>query len=152
MHSAARRTSQPGETGTQEPLAARRAAYARLLQGLKTLQRPEQPGHTTPSRADSHATLETAKKAEQPSLFPATTPMASTPRSRTAPSQTVKPTGPLAVIDHTATLTAHFTNGSQLPLDADDLLSLLQWTLRSGLGRDKLSSKAATATATHSSS
>ncbi|MFF3910540.1 telomere-associated protein Tap [Streptomyces sp. NPDC001848] len=129
------------ETGTQEPRAARRAAYARLLQGLKYLQRPEdqdrparqEPTPTPPSRA--------GKKAEQPSLFPATTPVASTPRSRTALSQTVKPTGPLAVIDHAATLTAHFTNGSQLPLDAGDLVSLLQWTLRSGLRRDKLSTQ-----------
>ncbi|WP_375920482.1 telomere-associated protein Tap [Streptomyces sp. NPDC056405] len=127
------------ETGAQEPLAARRAAYARLLQGLKTLQRPEhqdtpshqEPTPTPPSRA--------GKKAEQPSLFPAITPVTSTPRSRTAPSQTVKLTGPLAVIDHDDTLTAHFTNGSQLPLDAENLVSLLQWTLRSGLRGDKLS-------------
>ncbi|MEU0122211.1 helix-turn-helix transcriptional regulator [Streptomyces albidoflavus] len=129
------------EAGTQEPLAARRAAYARLLQGLKTLQRPEHQG-TPPLQEPTPAPPPRAgKKAEQPSLFPDTTPTASTSRSRTAPSHPVKPTGPLAVIDHDATLTAHFTNGSQLPLDADDLVSLLQWTLRSGLRRDKLSTQ-----------
>ncbi|MFI1376088.1 telomere-associated protein Tap [Streptomyces longwoodensis] len=126
------------EAGIKEPLAARRAAYARLLQGLKTLQRPEQqdpppvhePAPTPPSR--------TGKKAEQPSLFPDTAHVPSSPRSRTTPTPTVTATGPLAVIDHGAALIAHFTDGSQMPLDADDLASVLHWTLRSGLGRDKL--------------
>lgn len=126
------------ETGNQEPLAARRAAYARLLQGLKTLQQPEHQGPPPRQEPTSTPPLRVGKKAEQPSLFPATTPVASPPGSQAAPSPTVKPTGPLAVIDHAATLTAHFTNGSQLPLEADDLVSLLQWTLCSGLRRDKL--------------
>ncbi|MFI7296874.1 telomere-associated protein Tap [Streptomyces sp. NPDC050121] len=127
------------ETGAQEPLAARRAAYARLLQGLKTLQQPEHQGPPPRQVPTPTTSLRAGKKAEQPSLFPTTTPVTSTPRSQAAPVQTVQPTGPLAVIDHASALTAHFTNGSQLPLDADDLASLLQWTLRSGLRRDKLS-------------
>ena len=126
------------EAGTQEPLVARRSAYARLLQGLKNLQRPEHQDTLPHQEHTSTPASRAGNKAEQPSLFPATTPVASTPRPRTAPAQTVKPTGPLAVIDHAATLTAHFTNGSQLSLDASDLVSLLQWTLRSGLRRDKL--------------
>ncbi|MFC9679426.1 telomere-associated protein Tap [Streptomyces sp. NPDC056948] len=126
------------EAGTQEPLSTCRAAYARLLQGLKALQRPEQqdplpvqdPPPTPPAKA--------GKKAEQPPLFPATDPVASTPPSRAAPSRPVQPTGPLAVIDYADTLIAHFTNGTQLPLEANDLVSLLHWTLRSGLRGKKL--------------
>ncbi|MFJ4732538.1 telomere-associated protein Tap [Streptomyces sp. NPDC088770] len=127
------------ESGTQEPLAVRRAAYARLLQGLKTLQRPEHQDTPPLQEPTPTPSLRAGEKAEQPSLFPATTHVASTPRSRSAPSPTVKPTGPLAVIDHADTLTAHFTNGTQLPLNTSNLVDLLRWALDSGLRRDSLS-------------
>ncbi|MGW0652674.1 telomere-associated protein Tap [Streptomyces umbrinus] len=126
------------EARTREPIGIHRAAYARLLEGLKALERPEPsqpPARPTPAAPPATA----ADQPEQPTLFPATDHMPSSPRSKTAFAQPGIPTGPLAVIDHTDTLVAHFTNGSQLRLEADDLVSLLQWTLRSGLSGDKLS-------------
>ncbi|MGW6586394.1 helix-turn-helix domain-containing protein [Streptomyces globisporus] len=120
------------EVGSREPRMPRRAAYARLLDGLKAL---EQPPDKTPARREPTAP---AARTEQPTLFPADQAPPS-PRSP-APSQPlVTPTGPLAVIDYTDTLVAHFTDGSELPLAADGLPGLLQWTLDSGLHRDKLS-------------
>ncbi|MFE9404733.1 telomere-associated protein Tap [Streptomyces sp. NPDC006530] len=121
------------EAGTREPRMPHRAAYARLLDGLKALEQPLQTKVPAPREPTAPAT-----RTEQPTLFPADEAPPS-PR-RPAPSQPlVIPTGPLTVIDHTDTLVAHFTDGSQLPLAADDLPGVLQWALDSGLRRDKLS-------------
>ncbi|MGW0817015.1 telomere-associated protein Tap [Streptomyces viridiviolaceus] len=126
------------EIGTQEPLGARRAAYARLLEGLKALKKPEQ-GERHVHRGVAAAPAPASDRPQQAALFPATHEAPPPPSRRpTASRPRVTPTGSLAVIDHTDTLIAHFANGTQLPLDADDLVSLLQWALRSGLGRDKL--------------
>ncbi len=77
-------------------------------------------------------------EAEQPALFADPEPAAPTPRTpRDLPK--VTPAGPLAVIDHCDTLIAHFTNGSELPLEVDDLTGLVQWALNSGLRRERLS-------------
>ncbi|MER7720773.1 helix-turn-helix domain-containing protein [Streptomyces flaveolus] len=123
------------ETGIHEPLAAHRAAYARLLEGLAALAAPTP---REPPRRQAPPTPAT-EVPEQPALFaaPITAPAVPT-SSNERPPPRVTPTGPLAVIDHCDTLVAHFANGSQLPLDIGDLASLLHWTLRSGLGGEKL--------------
>ena len=121
------------EAGTREPRMPHRAAYARLLDGLKALEQPLQTKIHAPREPTAPAA-----QTEQPPLFPADEAPPSPCRS--APSRPlVIPTGPLAVIDHTDTLVAHFTDGSELPLAADDLPGVLQWALDSGLRRDKLS-------------
>ncbi|MEU0786817.1 helix-turn-helix domain-containing protein [Streptomyces sp. NPDC006173] len=127
------------EAGQYEPIGIPRTAYARLLEGLKALASPEP--HERPARRTLAAPVATAvDPPEQPTLFAAPPPAHSAPPPRSRPPQkNVTPTGPLAVIDHTDTLVAHFTNASQLILDTDDLVGLLQWTLRSGLHQKKLS-------------
>ncbi|MEU2955920.1 telomere-associated protein Tap [Streptomyces xanthochromogenes] len=121
------------EAGTRAPRLPHHAAYARLLDGLKALEQPLQTKAPTPREPTGPAA-----RAEQPALFPADEAPPS-PR-RPAPSlPRVIPTGPLAVIDHTDTLVAHFTDGSALPLAADDLPGVVQWALDSGLRRDRLS-------------
>ncbi|NBM19101.1 transcriptional regulator, partial [Streptomyces sp. GC420] len=125
------------EAGTREPLTARRTAYARLLEGLKTLEKPKQNKPSVQNEVPTEPAQ--ADRPEQPTLFPPDDEAPPSTRRPVTPEPHVAPTGPLAVIDHNGTLIAHFTNGSQLPLDADDLLGLVEWTLRSGLRRDKLS-------------
>jgi hypothetical protein len=126
------------EAGTREPLTARRSAYARLLDGLKTLEKPEQDKPPARQGAPT-APVPATDRPEQTALFPATDEAPPPPHRPTARRRLVTPTGPLAVIDHTDTLVAYFTNGSHLPLDTGDLVGLLQWTLDSGLHRERLS-------------
>ncbi|MEU9136903.1 transcriptional regulator [Streptomyces sp. NPDC048404] len=125
------------EAGSREPIGVPRAAYARLLEGLKALENPEQkPVVSQETTAEPKPAV---KRSEQPTLFPATEETPPAPRRPATAKHPVTPTGPLAVIDHTGTLTAHFTNGSQMPLAVDNLVGLLQWTLHSGLHQEKLS-------------
>ncbi|MEV6948555.1 helix-turn-helix transcriptional regulator [Streptomyces sp. NPDC051172] len=125
------------ETGTREPLTARRAAYARLLEGLTTLERPEQDEPSARQQAPA-APAPATDRPEQTALFPAAHETPPPLHRLPARKPSVTPAGPLAVIDHTDTLIAHFTNGTRLPLDTDHLVGLLQWTLGSGLRREKL--------------
>ncbi|MFG2162872.1 telomere-associated protein Tap [Streptomyces olivaceus] len=124
------------EAGTQEPLAARRAAYAHLLNGLAALP-PLQPHDEPPPQHALPAAP--AGQAEQPALFSTTPSPAQAPPSSLLSQPAAIPAGPLAVIDHTDTLIAHFTNGTRLPLNTSDLVNLLRWTLDSGLSREPLS-------------
>ncbi|WP_437033535.1 telomere-associated protein Tap [Streptomyces sp. enrichment culture] len=132
------------EAGNREPIGVRRTAYARLLKGLKHMEKPKRddklvPGESTASPArPARPTAPTLPVGpQQPALFPASAE--APPRPPVASEPPVTPTGPLAVIDHDIFLVAHFTNGTRLPLDADDLVGLLEWTLRSGLHQERLS-------------
>ncbi|MEV5426888.1 helix-turn-helix transcriptional regulator [Streptomyces cellulosae] len=122
------------EVGTREPRMPRRAAYARLLDGLKALEQP--PQTKIPARQEPTAP---GARTEQPTLFPTADHVPPPPRRPVPRQRLVTPTGPLAVITYTDTFVAHFTNKTQLPLDASELTGLLQWTLDSGLSREALS-------------
>ncbi|MFD7924033.1 telomere-associated protein Tap [Streptomyces sp. NPDC059740] len=148
------------EAGTQEPLAAQRTAYARLLDGLAALQPASTPlprqttrtGKTGPAEQQSLFHTPVAPPAQPAPQAAARTPQppARAPRSPAPASRPPAPlrpparpqTGPaqaLAVVDHAGTLTAHLPDTPPLPLQADDLIGLLQWALDNRLHREPLS-------------
>jgi len=133
------------EAGSREPLGTRRAGYARLLDGLTVLEKsrtdtPKTASKIVPQPPAAPALTE-PELPEQLTFPPATrapaVPPAAVTRSRT-PRRATFPAGPVAVVDHGTTLTAHFADGTCSPVVADSVLDVVSWALDAGIGRARL--------------
>ncbi|MFF0728560.1 telomere-associated protein Tap [Streptomyces sp. NPDC004134] len=144
-----------------EPRPPERDAYARLLNRLAELYPPPAvpgpaPAGDVPAGAESPAAPRVQQTATAPAAGPdsrrgsAGTPgpspvPAATPGPRTARSYAQKaapaaagryPAGPLAVLDGAGL--AHLADGRTVPCPAGSVVDLVDWTLRSGLGAERL--------------
>ncbi|TDC06617.1 XRE family transcriptional regulator, partial [Streptomyces sp. 8K308] len=154
------------ETGRSEPTKQRRAAYARLLEGLAQrypasaepqVSAPESGGRASSPQASATPPQAPTAAAESAAAVPAPT-SASTTRSRTStnsrrpaaktaskapassPAGTTAdakyPAGPLAVLDGDGA--AHLVDGRALDCPAATVAQLVDWALGAGLGQERL--------------
>ncbi|TGA91163.1 helix-turn-helix transcriptional regulator [Streptomyces sp. MZ04] len=133
------------EAGRTEPRPPKRAAYARLLEGLAE-RFPAPPGAEPTTPPPAPADTVTAPEATPPPPPAAKTP-AKTPAKKPTPAATATPrfeNGPLAVIDVAADADggeamAYCVGGLILDVPAKSLAALVDWTLTEAhLGQPRL--------------
>ncbi|AUH38917.1 transcriptional regulator [Streptomyces sp. CMB-StM0423] len=125
-----------------EPRPPERDAYARLLERLTELYPP--PADDAPTAPETPAAppaRQTVPAPPQPAdsaaAMPRTRPSAGKPAPTAASvGEGRYPAGPLAVLDGAGL--AHLADGRTAPCPAGSVVELVDWTLQSGLGAERL--------------